>query len=118
MTTTLRQWLDEQEPSEETVTIKGKQFLVVELDLAERGRLIAEHSGGKEVTDRMIEGLMLSRCVLDPETREQLVPCEEWEYWMKKGSKFSTLLARVLAVNGLKEDPVEDELKNSEAIPG
>lgn len=112
----LRAWLESVGLTEETVTIKGKEFLVTEIDMAERGRLFAKFAKtDSEITNGMVEGLMMSRCVLDPATREQLVPCEQWQVWQAKGCTFAPLLRRVLAVNGMGTDEVEDERKNSDA---
>ena len=108
----LRAWLDACELAEETITVKGRKFLVIELDLAERGRLFSDYHKGKgEISNEKAEGLLLCRCVLDPETRQQVVPCEEWKYWQSKGTQFSKLLRAVLRLNGLQDDPVDDEVK-------
>lgn len=106
----LKAWLDDQKLSEELVTVRGRQFLVVELNLAERGRLFADGSG--ELANDKAEGLLLSRCVLDPETREQLVETKDWKYWSDKGASFAPLLRAVLRINGLADDTVGDEVKN------
>ena len=116
----LRDWLDEQTLQEELVSVRGRKLLVVEIDLAERSRLfatLAEKTGGK-LTNQVIEGAMLARCVCDPETREQIVPTEDFDYWQKKGSSFSDVLNAALRVNGLRRDDVEDELKNSDTTTG
>lgn len=115
----LREWLDQQQPAEELVTVRGKQFLIVELDLAQRARLFAENVKDADKSDTVIECLLLSRCVLDPSTREQLVPTADWKYWQTKPSGLSALLAAVLRVNGLRgDDPVETEAKNLDATTG
>lgn len=111
----LREWLDTQTLNEETVTISGKQFLCVEIDLAERSRLFASFPDKDKLTDAAVEGLMLCRCVLDPETKNQVVQTDEWKYWHGKGARFGKLLSTVLRVNGLTGDPVGAEVKNSDA---
>lgn len=111
----LREWLDTQELSEESVVISGRQFLCVEIDLAERGRLFASFPDKDKLTDGAVEGLMLCRCVLDPDTRQQVVETSEWKYWQSRGAKFGRLLSTVLRINGLTSDAVGTEVKNSEA---
>jgi hypothetical protein len=111
----LREWLDEQTLAEETVFISGREFLCLEIDLAERSRLFAEFPDKEKLTDAAVEGLMLCRCVVDPETKEQVVPIAEWKYWRTKGGKFGKLLSTVLRLNGLTGDPVGTEVKNSDA---
>lgn len=111
----LREWLDEQELREETVYISGKQFLCVEIDRAERSRLIASFPDQEKLTDSVVEGLMLSRCVLDPETRQQIVKEEEWKYWGSRPARFGRLWSSVAKLNGLLGNDVGTEVKNSDA---
>lgn len=108
----LREWLDHCVLAEELVTVKGRQFLVVELDMAARSRLFADNADGGELTNAKIEGLVLSRCVLDPATREQVVPTDQWQYWATKGCSFSALLVAAFRLNNLSHNAVDDEVKS------
>lgn len=112
----LREWLDAQVPAEEIVVVRGKEFLVVEIDLAERSELFAKFDG--KLTDETVEGLLLCRCVLDPATRQPLVPLEEYAYWRSKPTSFAKLLGAALRLNGMTVDPVQAALKNSDATTG
>lgn len=107
----LRAWLDEQELQEETVEVSGRAFLVREASLAERGRTLASFDG---IEDHEVPFVVACMSVLDPATEEPVVDARDWQYWKSKGSRFADLTTAALKVNGLLNDPVEAELKNSD----
>lgn len=112
----LKDWLESDEAGlrEERVPIRGKDFLVVEIDLAERSRLLADAAANGGLSNDKAEGVLMARCICDPETKEPLIDTKHWEKWKAKGSSFSPLLERVLVLNGFKNDEAEEALKNSD----
>lgn len=114
----LREWLESASLDSQLVTIKGKQFKVVECNMAERSRVLASHAKNGEVPNDVAEALLLSLSVVDPATDQRVVEPEDYKVWTKLGLGFSPLLRACLDVNGLRFDEVEDEVKNSEATTG
>lgn len=118
MMSELREWLESEGLDEEHVTVKGKVFLVKEIDMATRSRTLAGNAKDGDLPNEKAEALMMSMSVCDPETGEPLVPVNDHAIWLGKGCKFAPLLRAVLRVNGMASDEVGDEVKNSDATTG
>jgi len=98
------------------VTIRGKSFVILEMDEGECGRLMAScrKANGKWIAEDMPDGKLLSRCVRDSQENE-VFGMDEWKEWRKLGRGWTGPLRReVLSLNGLDEDDVGREVKNSE----
>jgi len=114
--TTLRERLEAKTLEQIVITIRGERFTVVELDRAERARMFADcrDKQGKVKTE-LLEGTMLSRCVRDPDTDTEIYSAAEWEKWDAVGSGITgPLFAEVMRQNGLDNDDVGREIKNSD----
>lgn len=102
----LRKWVTEQKLRESTIKVDGHDFLVVELNLAQRGDIAAKCNGSENFNSDFTDAMMAA-CICDPEDRQPL--CDTWK---DKGGKFGPLLHEVLAINGLSSDPVEEQVKD------
>lgn len=98
------------------VTIRGRKFTVLEIDDAESARLMAScrKPNGKWIEDDMLDNKLLSRCIRD-EHEAEVFSMEEWKEWRKLGRGWTgPLRSEVLTINGLQNDDVGRELKNSD----
>lgn len=110
----LRDWLNSQPLTEKRITVKGREFLVMEANLAERSRTLAAHAKNGHLANEDAEALLMCLCVLDPVTGERVVEPADYNVWQKQGVSFAPLLRAVLDVNGFSDDEVEAEVKNSD----
>lgn len=112
----LRERLEAKPLQESFLTVRGEKFLVGELDGATRARLLADcRSKSGKLDSQKLEGVLLSACVKDPDDGLNLYSVDEWEKWDKLGSGFrGPLMAEVMRLNGLDDDDVGRELKNSD----
>lgn len=114
--TSLRERLEAKPLQQSIITIQGERFSVVEIDRAERARKFADCTTPKGDRDFVkLEGVMLSRCVSDPEADESVYSEDEWKKWDTLGSSFTgPLMAEVMRLNGMDNQDVGREVKNSD----
>lgn len=84
------------------VEIRGKRFLIIEMDRTTKFELIYQARQGN--TDRkfadMLEKLYLCECVRDPESRERVIDAIDIDQWNKVPSSItSALVSKVLQLN-------------------
>ena len=112
----LRERLEAKPLQQIVVTVRGERFTVVEIDRAERSRISAacvDKHGKRDF--EMLEGMLLSRCVRDPDTDTEVYSVEEWSKWNALGSGTTgPLMAEVMKLNGLDNEDVGREVKNSD----
>ena len=114
--TSLRERLEAKKLEQIEVTIRGERFTVIELDRAERSRTFAEcrDKTGKSNWQKL-EGVMLSKCVRDSETGGEVYSVDEWSAWDKLGSGMTgPLFGEIMRLNGLDDQDVGREVKNSD----
>ena len=111
----LREWLEQQQPDERIVSCKGRKFKVVESNMAERSRVLAAHAKNGHLDNADAEALLMCLSVHDPDSGERVVEPSDFQVWKNAGLGFAPLLRSVLDVNGMSGDDVEDEVKNSGA---
>lgn len=112
----LRERLEAKGLERSTITVRNEKFVVLELDRAERSRIFADcrDKAGKSNFPKL-EGVLLSRCVIDPEDETPVYPVEQWRDWDKLGSGYTgPLFGEVMRLNGLDDQDVGRELKNSD----
>lgn len=114
--TGLRERLKTAKCPEETLTIRGERYLVIGLLRSRRSELLASATTDKgKVDSRRLEGVLLSNCILDPDTREQVFTEDEWQEWDGIPSVTTApLMSEIMRLNGLDNDDVGREVKNSE----
>jgi hypothetical protein len=98
------------------VVIRGKQFTILEADDGELGRLMAScrKADGKWIAEDMVDCKLLSRCVKDAEEKD-IFGLDEWKEWRRLGRGWTGPLRReVMSLNGLDNDDVGIEVKNSD----
>lgn len=111
----LRERLRTIEKPESTLTIRGEKFLVVGLTRTHRAEVFAacRKADGKADTAKM-EGVLLSSCVRDPESREELFSPDDWRSWDDLPAAITgPLVAEILSLNGMDNDDIGREVKNS-----
>jgi len=112
----LRERLEAKKLEQSEITIRGERFTVLELDRAERSRTFAEcrDKSGKSNWAKL-EGVMLSKCVREPETSAAVYGPDEWQAWDKLGSGMTgPLFGEIMRLNGLDDQDVGREVKNSD----
>lgn len=110
----LRDKLLSAKPKEVLVTADGLDFLVVGLTKTERSTLFFDAKGqSKNIDPGKVENAFLTQCVLDPDSREQVMAGEEWD--ALPASITGALFAEVMRLNGLDNEDVGRVVKKSEA---
>ncbi len=82
--TTTTEWLSEQKPLEETVTVRGREFLVRGVNRVKRREIISSVTNAQgETNGGEMEALLLQSCVCDPGQSEPIkgvnwscLPCD------------------------------------------
>lgn len=98
------------------VTINSERFLVRGITRSKRSEIFAAHNKNGKIDSHKLEGVLLSTCVFDPETQQPVFSVEEWKEWDSVASGITgPLFAEVMRVNGIDNDDVGREVKNSEA---
>lgn len=96
------------------ITIHVERFAVVEIDRAERSRKFAEctsKSGDRDFAK--LEGVLMSRCVRDPDTGDEVYSEDDWRKWDALGSGTTgPLMAEVMRLNGMDNQDIGREVKN------
>lgn len=113
--TSLRERLEAKSLERTVLTVRGERFCIAELSRSERSRLIAStrDKTGKSNNDKL-EGVLLSACVLD-DTEQTIYSSDEWQKWDALGAGITgPLFAEVMRLNGLDNDDVGREVKNSD----
>lgn len=111
----LKERLAKKSAPESVLTILDERFLVVGLSRTERAELFEKCTlkDGKRDFKRL-EGVALSTCVKDPDSRQSVYTVEEWQKWDNLPSAFTgPLVAEVMRLNGMDDADVGREVKNS-----
>lgn len=112
----LRERLEKRALEESVVTIRGERFRVVELPKSQRAEVLARNRTKEGKFKPGLDAEFLSLCVSEPGTNEPVYPVEESAKWDTLGSGFTgPLMAEVMKLNGMDDDDVGRERKNSEA---
>ena len=112
----LRERLQAKGLPESTITVSGEKFLIVGLSRSSRSSLFAscKKADGKSDVNKL-ESMLLSKCVLDPESREQVFGVDECSQWDGLPASITgPLMAEIMKLNGLDDDDVGREVKNSD----
>ena len=96
------------------VTIRGERFEVREVAKSTRADILARNRGKDGRFKPSLDGELLSECVFDPDSGQPLYSVGECHKWDGLGSGFTgPLMAEVMRLNGLDDDDVGRERKNS-----
>lgn len=104
-------------PLQQTIlTIRNERFTVSEIDRAERARIVADCNDKHGKRDFLkLEGVLLSRCVSDAINGDPIYSVDEWQMWDRLGSGLTgPLMSEVMRHNGLDNEDVGREVKNSD----
>jgi hypothetical protein len=97
------------------VTIGGERFLLKGMQRIARSQIFADaKTKSGEFDSRKAEGLLLSHCVRDPQTGEAVLP--NWEEWDEVPAMVTgPLINQLMKINGMDNDDLGKQEKNSEA---
>lgn len=98
------------------LTVMGEKLLVKGLTRTRRAEVLASATNAKgKVDSQKVEGLLLSECVFDNDTGEPVYSAAEWQAWGELPAAITgPLFGEVMKLNGLDNDDVGREVKNSE----
>jgi hypothetical protein len=110
---TLGQRIKSIQPPEMVVTVYDERFLLRGMRRSERSQVYADSQGKDGKTDfAKLEGLVLTKCVLDPESKEQAI--EDWTQWGDVPACITgPLIGQLMKLNGFDNDDL-GKVKNSE----
>lgn len=94
----------------ETVSLDGETVKVVGMSKSERGEVFAACRNRKgKLDNEKLEGLMLARCLRDPETGERIATDDQWkEFDSMPAHVTAPAVASVMRVCGLDQQDLGD----------
>ena len=114
----LKSRLEAMRPPESRITVMGETFVVSGMSRSERSRMFADHrKKDGSVDGPSLEGALLCRCVCDADGCPVCSDSPSW--WDNLPAAITApLIQEIMRMNGMDDEDVGREAKNSEATDG